>query len=102
MIKFHIKQGSTSPSAVRTLPVDLNKKTVEFRMADLNLKSVVKRQAVIESVEEGRVRFDWKPGDTDTSGSHWAEWAVKGNNDVIDVFPEDGYDEIYIVPNLDK
>ena len=77
-------------------------KTVEFRMTTSTFRPVLKRQAVVESVEERRVRMDWRPGDTKDHGTMLAEWAVKGPGNLVDVFPVKDYDTIHIIRNLDQ
>lgn len=96
---FAIKQGSTSPSLVRSLGMDLTGATVEFRLTTSTFKPVAKGKAAVIDPTEGRVRYDWQPGDTKDHGDFLAEWAIKRGN-VTDVVPADGYDEIKILRNL--
>src|SRR5690606_41265061 len=55
----------------RSSDLDLSLATVEFRMGDH-----VKAPAVIEDPRQGRLRYDWRSGDTNVPGTHYAEFVV--------------------------
>src|SRR5690606_41343014 len=75
---FVIKQGDTLPALRAQLlgpdgqPIDLSLATVEFRMGNH-----VNAPAVIEDPKQGRVRYDWRLGDTNVPGTHYAEFVVE-------------------------
>lgn len=89
---FVIKQGDTLPALRAQLlgpddqPIDLSVATVEFRMGNH-----VSAAAVIEDPTQGRVRYDWRPGDTNVPGTHYAEFVVTFLGGATQRVPNDGY-----------
>src|SRR5690606_16671584 len=74
---FHLKTGDTLPVLEAQLfapdgtPLNLQGMQVRFRMG-----SYVDAPAEIVDGSEGRVRYRWRPGDTDVPGTHKAEFVV--------------------------
>lgn len=101
MTSCWIKQGDTSPSLEAVLtgpdgqPVDLHGATVRFIM-----ERVVDAQAAIVDAEAGKVRYDWKPGDTDRPGVFNAEFRVEYATGVRTTVPNSGYVTVHIGRSL--
>lgn len=95
---FYIKQGDTLPSLRAQLlgpdnqPINLSGATVEFRVSGR-----VAATAVVEDDEQGRVRYDWRPGDTDKPGAHNAEFIVTFMGGATQRVPNDGYLTVHIL-----
>lgn len=89
---FTIKQGDTLPPLRAQLlgpdggPVDIAGADVTFCMSGR-----ISAPAVIEHAGEGRVRYDWRPGDTDAPGVRSAEFVVMFVGGAIQRVPNGGY-----------
>lgn len=95
---FTIKQGDTLPPLRAQLlgpdgqPIDLTMARVEFRIS-----GVLSAPAVVEAPLEGRVWYDWQPGDTDhPPGTYPAEFVVTFLGGATQRVPNDGYLRIQI------
>ena len=97
MITFHIKQGDTLPVLEAQLfasdgvPLNLQGVQVRFRMG-----RYVDAPAEIVDGSEGRVRYRWRPGDTDVPGAHKAEFVVTTLGGDVQTVPNSGYLTIVI------
>lgn len=105
---FPIKRNDTSPSIQVILldsgdnPIDLTGSTVKFHMkVSFGAEPKISSEAEIVSPTEGLVQYNWKTGDTDTTGTFLAEWEVTFPNGDIQTFPNDGYIYIKITKDLD-
>jgi predicted phosphodiesterase len=97
---FYIKQHDTYPPLSAIIArdadvVDLTGATVQFHMGD-----VVDSEAEIVDAENGRVRYVWVEGDTDTAGSYRAEFEVTFSDGAIETFPQGGYVSVFIREDL--
>lgn len=105
MGKFYIKRNDTASSFEVQLvdadgtPVNLTGATVQFLMSR-GSTSTVAAAAVIVDAATGTVRYDWQTGDTGTSGTYRAEWEVTDSTNHVQTFPNPGYDEVVISPDL--
>jgi hypothetical protein len=51
---------------------------------------------------EGRVQYDWQPGDTDEVGQKEAEFVVTFNNGKTRTYPNDGFFYINIEQDIEE
>lgn len=104
---FYIKQGDTSPAIEAQLedeagnPVDLTGASVDFHMKAPSATGLkVDAAGTIFNQSEGKVRYEWASGDTDTTGLFHAEWEVAFGDGSVETFPNTGNIEIEIVAEL--
>jgi hypothetical protein len=113
-----MKRGALGPAYRGTLrradksPVDLSDPRIDhidFVMRQRRtLEPVVEAEAQIiqegdadTGTDVGVCEYDWQPGDTDTSGDYYGEFAVyDAEGNVLVRIPNDGYQEIQIIGNL--
>lgn len=75
------------------VPVDLtNAQDVNFEMGGL-----VDGDVVIESLQDGIVRYEWQEGDTDVAGLFRAQFEVTLESGKPVTYPEEGYIEVLIM-----
>lgn len=93
MADFTIKQNDTSPTISVVLngangsPIDLSGATVVFKMGKSSGTLKVNETITVASPSSGRVTYDWSEGDTDTSGTYFAEFEVTYYNGKKETFP---------------
>lgn len=104
---FYIKQNDTAPSIRATLKdgngnaIDLSNATVRFHMKDLAGTIKVDAAAnIIIPATNGVVQYAWQSGDTDTTGTYYAEFEVTYSDGTIESFPNDGNIGILITKEL--
>lgn len=109
---FHIKQGDTSPAIESQLEdesgnaVDISGfNEIEFHMKDPSASSAKVDSDTSSGVSatdasNGKVKYSWSSGDTDTSGRYHAEWQVEYSDGSIETFPNADYIEIRILEEL--
>ncbi len=95
--EFYMKKGDTAPSIETILssagnPVNLDGCTVLFRMSPAGTGNpLLERAATVvmpqTGADIGKVYFEWEDGDTDTTGTHDAEWRVTFTNGKKATFP---------------
>ena len=91
-MQFYLKQGDTLPVLEAQLvasdghPINLQGMQVRFRMG-----RHVDAPAEIVDGSEGRVRYRWRPGDTDMPGAHKAEFVVTTLGGDVQTVPNSGY-----------
>lgn len=56
--------------------------------------------ATVTDAAEGKVTYDWQPGDTDDAGKYDAEVEILWSSGGIQTVPSAGYDEININVDL--
>jgi hypothetical protein len=113
-----MKRGALQPPYRGTLrradksAVDLSDPTIDhidFVMRQRwTLTPVVEAQAQIiqqgdvdTGTDVGVCEYDWQPGDTDTTGDYYGEFAVyDASGNVLVRIPNDSYQEIRILGNL--
>ena len=94
MADFFIKQNDTSPVFQATLKSasgaaqDLTVCTVTFNMAN-SVQEIKVNQPVttVDSASNGTVTYEWATGDTDTSGTFFAEFEVIKADGKRETFP---------------
>jgi len=92
-MSFRIKQNDTSPSLQATLKdassngIDLSGATVLFRMNSFDGTVKVESNMSIVDADNGVVRYDWQPGDTDTNGTYLVEFRVTYVDGKVETFP---------------
>lgn len=109
---FHIKQNDTSPAIESQLedgsgnPVDItgyNEVSFHMKHPNADTAKVVADTTTGVSVPastEGKVKYSWASGDTDTSGRFHAEWQVEYSDGSVESFPNSDYIEIRIIEEL--
>jgi hypothetical protein len=55
---------------------------------------------VIETADEGRVRYDWQAADTDTAGRYYGEIQVTFSGGAVETFPNKSFFEVLIGKDL--
>jgi alkylation response protein AidB-like acyl-CoA dehydrogenase len=108
MTDFTLKQHDTSPALRYQLltetgdPVDLAGVTgVRFRLAPSPAETArVDAEATVESATEGIVAYDWTAADTSKAGRFVAEWEVTYADGTVETFPNRGYLEVRVRPDL--
>lgn len=102
-----IKQNDTRPIATATITdstgavVNLTGATVKFVMRSLTAASAaVNATATIISPTAGTVSYTWAAADTATAGLYQAVWRVTQSDGSLLTFPNDGYLDIWIEPDL--
>lgn len=64
------------------------------------MERLVDAPAVIVDAEAGRVRYDWRPGDTDHPGFFHAEFRVEYITGAKATVPNSGYVTVHIGRSL--
>lgn len=105
---FQMKRNDTSPGLARTLyradgsVVDLTGATVRFLAEDMEGDIKINAPAIIfGNPTEGRVRYAWKPEDTDTAGQFNAEFEVRFLDGGLESFPNKGFLKLIFDPDVD-
>lgn len=109
---FHIKQNDTSPAIESQLEDEDGNahdisgyNEVHFHMADPNADNAkvvadTSSGVTVTDPDNGKVKYEWSSGDTDTEGRFDAEWQVEYADGAIETFPNSEYIEIRIIPEL--
>jgi hypothetical protein len=107
MTTFTIKQGDRLPVIEATLAgadgaADLTGATVKFLMRSKGAGAtvLVDAAATVVGAALGTVLYDWAEGDTDTTGTHQAEWEVTFASGKKQTFPNDGYTSVKVVDDI--
>ncbi len=107
--RFYIAQGDTLPAISATLlqedgePANLTGAAVVFRMKNIEqsvrISARVIGTATIVEAGAGKVRYDWKPGETAIAGLYLAEWVVTIGG-AVSTYPNSRYLLVQIRENL--
>jgi len=103
---FTIKQNDTMPALQAQLidvdgsPVNLDLCGVHFHMSKQNGDIVINMPAVITDIENGKVKYEWRNGDTAEIGVYRCEFEVNMPDGNIITVPNDRYFLISIVREL--
>ncbi len=103
---FTIKQNDTLPNLEAQLvdfegnPINLDLCGVHFHMSNFRGEVKVNKPAIVVDVENGKVKVEWDPGETDTVGTYKCEFEVNMPDGKIITVPNDGYFLISIVPDI--
>ncbi len=103
--RFYIVQGDTLPAIAATLleedgePASLAGASVVFRMKHIEQPVRVVGSATVVETGAGKVRYDWKPGETAIAGLYLAEWVVTLGGSVS-TYPNNRYLLVQIRENL--
>jgi hypothetical protein len=103
---FIIKQNDTLPNLEVQLidiegnPLNLDLCGVHFHMKGPDGGVKINRQATILDVEQGKVKVEWREGDTGEVGTYKCEFEINMPDGKILTVPNDGYFLIQIVPEL--
>ena len=91
---FNIKQNDTSPVFQATLrgPAGSGEnlagaQSVTFKMANSVQQVKVSQPVIIDDAANGVVSYEWQVGDTDTSGTFFAEFEVVKSDGKRETFP---------------
>lgn len=96
---FYIKQGDTSPAIEYQLQnakghaIDLTGfNDVEFHFRKEGVDSVkvnddTDGNVTVTDPANGKVKYEWREGDTDEDGDHIAEWEVEYGDGTEETFP---------------
>lgn len=116
MADLYVKRGDTLPRAETTLvdgsgvPVDIAEALVAFTLR------LIDGDVVLDHVEasndqigdgsdgsKGQAHYQWVIGDTEIPGGYEAEWEVTfvSADEAIMTFPNDGYDSVAILTDLE-
>ena len=94
MPDFFIKQNDTSPVFQATLrgPAGSGEnlagaQSVTFKMANSVQEVKVSQPVTIDDAANGIVSYEWQVGDTDTSGTFFAEFEVVKSDGKRETFP---------------
>lgn len=106
--EYFIKQGDLEPAIEANLqyadgtPVDVTGKTVTFkwRNRDDDAAAIQTGTATVVDGPTGHVKYDWQTGETDTPGPFYAEWDVVISGARTLTFPNNGFLEFLVVPEL--
>lgn len=83
-------------------PIDLTAvETVKFHMftqRGLNVK--INAEAAIVSAADGTVKYQWAIGDLEDLGKYYVEWELEYTGSRTMTVPADGWDEIWVGPDL--
>lgn len=101
---YAIKAGDTFPPiVVQALgddgePLDLTGYSATFVISEeVGARPIVNRTGTI--LEDGKIQFDWLPGESDTPGNYLLEIILKKGEEQL-TLPGAGYAEITITPRL--
>lgn len=96
MPKFPIKRNDTSP-AIKVqctdstgTAIDLSGASVSFHMTD-DGDTIVNSSATIMDASNGKVKYEWSDGDTDSAGRYQAEFEVTYSDSSVETFPNNGF-----------
>lgn len=96
MANFKLKTGDTSPAIKRQLtdnsgnPVDLTGASVKFGMWNIIDESIkIDASGTITDASNGKVKYEWQSGDTDTEARYEAEFEVTYSDSGTETFPND-------------
>lgn len=109
MADFSIKANDTLPAVEATLTVgesfvDLTTAiSVNFimRLTGSATPKIVAAAVIENPPTSGLLRYDWKPGDTDTPGSYQAEWEIHWTGGGKQTVPTTSYHSIDVLADLD-
>ena len=106
---FEIKENDTSPSLEGICrdgfgaPVNMTGATVVFNMR-LHPAGAVKissgAMTAVGSAANGRFKYVWQTGDTNTPGTYEGEVQATFSNGAIRTFPPNGYFLIFIADDI--
>tara|TARA_R110001606_G_scaffold10855_1_gene46910 strand:- start:468 stop:794 length:327 start_codon:yes stop_codon:yes gene_type:complete len=105
-LDFYIKQNDSSPTIRASLKgaggtsINLSTATVSFRMQKSSGDNVVQGSAQIFDATEGIVQYSWVAGNTSVSGIYLAEFEVTYADGRVESFPNVGYIQVNIKPEL--
>lgn len=103
---FAVKQNDTLPNLEAQLmdhegnPINLDLCGVKFHMSNFKGEVKIDRPATIVDVVNGKVKVDWKTGDTNAVGTYKCEFEVNMPDGKIITIPNDGYFLINIISEL--
>jgi len=109
---FHIKQNDTSPAIETQLEDESNnaKDITGFNEIEFHMKLPASSSAKVDAntstgvsatdAANGKVKYEWSSGDTDTAGRYHAEWQVTYSDGTIETFPNSDYIEVRILEEL--
>ena len=105
---FFLKQGDTAPPIVAVLKdaslavVPLTAATsVRFLMSDkLSGVPAVNHLGTIVDAVNGKVSYQWQPGDSDIVSTYNGEWEIAWSDGTYETFPNSKYMTIKIVKDL--
>lgn len=97
MVDFEIKQGDTQPPLEADLQDgDGNPINLQGASVTLCLGRHLRAPVDIIDAAEGRVRYEWQPGDTDYPGEWNAEFVVTFAGGEAQRVPSDGFIRVRI------
>lgn len=104
----NMKRNDTKPEFTATLTdgdgnaTDLSSATeVRFLMHDRKARSLkVNATAEITDAANGRIRYIWASGDTDTVGEYDVEVQVTFSDGTIESYPNNGYHRLRVLKDL--
>lgn len=105
---YSIKKDDTAPPITATLrdsqgtPIDLTGCTVKFHMKAVppGTKSLLDKSVSILDGVNGKVRYVWATGDTDTAGPYRAEFEITYPDLTHQTVPSDAYIDVLVVDDL--
>jgi len=102
---FEIKQNDSSPKLVYKLapPVPLGGATAVFNMYPVTAPkgtSPLSREPAIIEDPDGALGFEFTTSHTAVSGVFWGEFEVTYSDGTVESFPNRGYIDIKIRPDL--
>ncbi len=103
--QFTIKENDTSPAIQYQLTLGTGQTlagaTATFKMASINGGALkIDSAAVVDSAQD-ILSYQWVAGDTDSAGVYRAEFEVTYSDGKIETFPNGGYIQINVTPDLD-
>ena len=103
MPEFFIKQNDTSPTFQATLkgPSGSSEnltgaQSVTFKMANSVQVVKISQPVTIDDAANGMVTYEWQTGDTDTSGTFFAEFEVIKADGKRETFPNTDHINVVI------
>ena len=105
---FKIKRNDTSPAIVGTAVrkidnsiVNLSGATVRFHMGRIGDTRIVDAAAtLLTDGTDGKMKYSWQAADTLSVGNYKAEFEVTFADLTIETFPNGGYIDVLITPDL--
>ena len=103
---FSIKQNDTAPTLRTVLldsdgnPINLTGSTVSFVLKSMNNGIVINSSMTVVTPLAGLVEYDWQTGDTDTTGTYYAEFRVTYSDLSVETFPNSSNATVIIYPSL--
>lgn len=102
---FNIKRGDTSPAIKYQLTLASGQTLVGasavFKMKGVNSDTLKVDAAADVDDSENVVSYAWVAADTDTDGTFQAEFEVTYADSKVETFPNEGYLQISVTPDLD-